>query len=364
MPSLTILVVEDSEDDLETWVAFLSKCPDFKASILTAGTAEEALAQIATKDIDCALIDHGLPDLSGTTLLDALSEASEGVIPFPVIVLTGEGSEELAVLSIQKGASDYIAKRNVTENSLNRAILNAQQKHILALKVAEKRSELEFFAARIAHDLKAPLQRIAHYGDLIDRKALEDPSVVHDYVGRIVDDSRFAVQFINDLLDYSRNTFRSDKNLKPVCLNHVLRRVTTTLEHDLRDKGAFVEIDSSLPQIKGCETSLVQLFQNLFENALKYNTSPYPRILIHQIDKGKEMFRLSFQDNGIGVDPRFLEAIFKPLCRLHTRDTYPGTGIGLAMCQLIVEQHKGKISAESDGCSGTTFMIDFPKNFQ
>ena len=157
-----------------------------------------------------------------------------------------------------------------------------------------------------------------------------------------------------------KNTSRSHKELVEVDLNDTLKRATENLEIYIQESKASIEA-TTLPKILGCETSLVQLFQNIITNSIKFNESEAPivKIDILEIEEGKSC--ISISDNGIGIKEKHLQSIFSPFKRLHSKSKYPGSGIGLSTCKIIMEQLMGDIWAESKEGKGTTFYLSFPK---
>jgi light-regulated signal transduction histidine kinase (bacteriophytochrome) len=162
---------------------------------------------------------------------------------------------------------------------------------------------------------------------------------------------------INDLLAYSRLSIRSEAPGSVDC-NAVVKAVLSNLEVAIRDAGAIIRA-GPLPVIQGDESQLTQLFQNLISNALKFHGTEPPRIEIGVKHVAAE-WQFAVRDNGIGIDPKFHERVFVVFQRLHRRDQYPGTGIGLAICKRVVEHHGGRIWVESARGQGATFYFTIP----
>ncbi len=214
--------------------------------------------------------------------------------------------------------------------------------------------ELERFAYVASHDLQEPLRMVGSYVGLLARRYQGKlDSDADEFINFAVDGVARMQRLINDLLTYSRVGTRG-KEPVPTDSNEVLKRALLNLKIAIEEKGAEVN-SKPLPRVLADERQLEQLFQNLVGNALKF-TREKPRIDIWA-ERVDGMWRFAVKDNGIGIDPKFSEKVFEIFQRLHTREEYPGTGIGLAVCKKIVERHGGKIWFESKVGKGTTFFF-------
>jgi light-regulated signal transduction histidine kinase (bacteriophytochrome) len=194
------------------------------------------------------------------------------------------------------------------------------------------------------------LLRTRYSGKVLDDKAAE-------FMEYSIDGAKRIQGMINDLLAYSRVGTRA-KSPEPTDSRLCLERAMANLKMAIDEASATVEYDS-LPKIRGDETQLTQLFQNLLGNALKFRGERSPEIKIGAEQRdGHWVF--SVRDNGIGIDPQYSDRIFKVFQRLHTRDQYPGSGIGLAICKKIVERHGGQIWVDSQLGEGSTFRFTIP----
>jgi PAS domain S-box-containing protein len=224
--------------------------------------------------------------------------------------------------------------------------------------LARSNSELEQFAYVASHDLQEPLRKIAGFTELLANRykgKLDDKA--ESYMAYIVDGATRMRSLINDLLKYSR-VMRSSRELVETDCAALVSVVLRDIEIAVRESNAKI-VCGPLPTIQADRKQLGQLFQNLIGNAIKYRGAAPPRITITAIrQQGNWLF--SVGDNGIGIAPEFYERIFAIFQRLHTRAEYPGTGIGLAVCQKIVERHGGKIWVESTAGKGSTFFFTIP----
>ncbi len=218
--------------------------------------------------------------------------------------------------------------------------------------------ELEQFAYVASHDLQEPLRMVSsftqllalRYKDKLDKEAQE-------FIKFAVDGAARMQNLINDLLEYSRIGTRG-KNLVVIDMNNILGQAIYNLSINIKDKAALVTNDE-LPDVSADGGQMVQLFQNLIGNALKFCGTP-PRIHI-SCKEEKDFYLFSVKDNGIGIEPEYNERIFHIFQRLHPKDEYGGTGIGLAICRRIVERHGGKIWVGSKSGEGTVFNFTIKK---
>ncbi len=220
-------------------------------------------------------------------------------------------------------------------------------------------SELQEFAYVISHDLQEPLRMITSYMQLIERRykeRLDRPA--HDFIEYAVDGAGRMRSMINDLLEYSRVETRGNPP-EPVNSREVLNSALSNLEVALNESGAKVT-HGRMPRVLADPVQLARVFQNLIENAIKFRGAQPPRVRISAERRDGEWV-FSVKDNGIGIEPQYHDRIFRVFQRLHTREEYPGTGIGLAICRRIIERHAGRIWLESPGTGkGATFYFTLP----
>lgn len=176
-----------------------------------------------------------------------------------------------------------------------------------------------------------------------------------EFIAFAVDGASRMQRLIQDLLAYSRVGTKG-RELLDVSSEEALQRALTNLRGAVEEKGALVTYDP-LPRVLADEMQLIQLFQNLVGNAIKYQSSGIPKVHISAAKNGGKKWTFSVKDNGLGIDPQYFEKIFGMFQRLHKREEFAGTGIGLAICKKIVERHGGNISVESRLGQGSTFRF-------
>jgi PAS domain S-box-containing protein len=233
-----------------------------------------------------------------------------------------------------------------------------------ARELERSNQELEQFAYIASHDLQEPLRMIASYTQLLERRYKDklEPDALQ-FISYAVDGASRMQTLINDLLAYSRVGTRAKAFVSIDC-GEVVKKALKNLEIAIEESSAKISV-GELPQVLGDATQLTQLFQNLVGNAIKFRGDKPPVIQISatpETEGAAPVWHLSVHDEGIGIEPQYFERIFVIFQRLHTREEYPGTGIGLAVCKKIVERHGGRIWVESESGKGSTFHFTFPRN--
>ena len=408
MNEVKILLVDDREDNLVSIESILSS-EGYKFS--KANSGREAL-KILLKEQDFTLIlmDVKMPGLSGFETASLIYER-EKLRNIPIIFITAYSySDDKVYEGYKTGAVDYIYKpikpqllkakvavyvdlytktQELSDKELKLKTINRSlEKEIKERKQSEEQvtelnkqlldniktlenanAELERFAYVASHDLQEPLRKIQTYGDLLKKKyssAVDEEGKY--YIERMQKGSQRLQKLITDVLVYSKLT-SSNEFFTKTNLNDIIADILIDLELKIKESNAKVRVDE-LPELFVNPGQIRQLFQNIISNALKFSrTNSVPEISItseisykvgEKLADGRQFCNIYIHDNGIGFDESYAEQIFVLFKRLN--DKNEGTGIGLAICKKIIDQHKGFIQAKSKPGQGSTFIISLPLN--
>ena len=227
-----------------------------------------------------------------------------------------------------------------------------------SLELARSNEDLREFAYAVSHDLQEPLRAVSGFVKLLAKryKGRLDTDA-DEFIEYSVDGVKRMQLMIKDLLEYSQVGTKGE-GFRPADISIVIEQAVSNLKAAIEESGAEVTW-AAMPTVMADTPQLIRLFQNLIGNAIKFRGKEAPRVHVSAEREGDEWV-FSIQDNGIGIDPDQAEKIFVIFRRLHTREEYPGTGIGLAMCKKIVERHGGEIRVESEPGKGSTFRLTMP----
>ncbi len=271
-----------------------------------------------------------------------------------------DAKDEKQLIVIVKDLTELRKKQYELAKSLE--TLNAKNEELQ--HYIDSNEALENFAYMASHDLQAPLRTVISFTQMLKRSIEPMSDQQEEYVDFIVNASQNMQQLIRDLLVYSK--VDADKNTAITKLNveNMVKTIISELKVNIEEKSAILEVAGLPTNIQGNPTRLRQLFQNLISNALKFVKSDVqPKITI-SAEEQESHWKFYINDNGIGIKPEYQSKIFQLFQRLHTKEEYEGTGIGLAMCQKIVEQHEGNIGIESEFGKGSTFYFTIQKDLQ
>jgi PAS domain S-box-containing protein len=310
---------------------------------------------------------RGLPDQliakateQGKALHEGWRLRKDGSVFWGSIVITALHDADNNIVGFSKVTRD-LTQRKLAEDKI--------RQYTYELEFQNK--ELEQFAYAAAHDMKEPLRKIRFYTNLVyDNSGPMLPDKERDYLRRSINAASRMQTLIDDLLTYSK-TSTEQQELKKVDLGKIMAEIELSHYETIREIKAVIET-GNLPVIDGIPFQLMQLFDNLLGNALKYyahERRPHIKIFSERVsgqeidvDAEKEFHKITVADNGIGFDSRYAEKVFDLFQRLHDKVSYSGTGIGLALCRKIVQNHYGFIKAEGEEGKGASFIVYFPIN--
>jgi two-component system, sensor histidine kinase and response regulator len=359
---VNILLVDDIPAKL---LALESVLSDLDQNIIKASSGREALRILLKKDFAVILLDVNMPGMDGFETADLIRQRQNSEHT-PIIFITSVNTNETHVArGYSLGAVDYIFTPIVPDVLKSKVSVfvelckQGEQLKKQAEELSRSNRDLEQFAYVASHDLQEPLRMVANYTKLLEKRYKPQ---LDEQAAEFIN---FAVQGVNrmhglirDLLQYAR-VGQHDKEWKTVCCHSALKIALLNLKSSIEESEATVTFDQ-MPQLLADEGQLVQIFQNLISNSIKFRGSAAPSIHVSVQPKGDDWI-FSVNDNGIGFDIQYLERIFLIFQRLHNATDYPGTGIGLAICKRIVERFGGRIWAESKLEEGTTFYFSLPK---
>lgn len=343
------LITEITEDE------YLAPVKRMQKGIVTVGILIAALSLMLGWTVSSALFNP----------LDRLVSAVNSLAADHLVFNeTFSGDNEITRLaSAFLAMTDRLRETLVSRDALQQEVETRKNAETRLQKATEELSrsnkELEQFAYVASHDLQEPLRMVSSYVQLLAeryRDQLDDKA--HIFISYAVDGALRMQTLIEDLLSFSRVTTRGNEFILVDC-NQLLQQSLQNLQMAIGRTGAVIDSEV-LPRTIGDGVQIVQLFQNLLANSIKFCAAVPPKVKIC-VNSSDGFWEISISDNGIGIDRKYADKIFVIFQRLHTRDEYPGTGIGLALCKRIVERHGGQIRFESEVGKGTTFYFTLPK---
>jgi signal transduction histidine kinase len=374
---IDILLVDDRPYGLMAMEAVLDN-PEY--NLVKAGSGQEAIASLYGHDFAVILLDVQMPVMDGfetARLIRQYAPSSET----PIIFITAINKDSHQISrGYESGAIDYLFKpidpdilrskvKIFAELYRSRQMLKKMNEDLEA-RVRERTAELirtnkelEQFVYIASHDLQEPLRKIVIFGDRLKEEvsqALGEKG--KDYLERMRKASVRMKNVIEDLLMFSK--IGAQANFERVDLQEVLAEIKSDLEIKIAQSGAIVETSGCLPPLTGNKSQIHHLFQNLIANAIKFAKKDVTPVIRIECDQTADAVNVRVSDNGIGFDEKYLEHIFKMFQRLHPQHEYEGSGIGLSICQKIVQQHGGQITARSTLGEGSTFVVTLPHHPQ
>lgn len=346
--TLELLVVDDDPDEKAILARYISKFRTTRFNVTWSGGLEDTLAQMSSRDFDTVLMDYRLV---GCTAIDLLEMAPVRVRRSPIIVVTNFDDPSVDLEAYELGVESFINKRDLNERILERTIR-------YAMKNKDLENRLKDFSSILTHDLQSPLNNLSSLVSLLpESNDAGKASDLPDLCDMIHSEVKHLHALIGELSRYSRSHV-ADLKIEKVDLSVLMKSVKELLSDEIEKCDAKVVVEK-LPDVKADPDIIIHVFMNLVQNALKYVRGKSPEVDISAIESNSRV-TIAVSDNGIGFDGADAENIFKPLVRLHGRGEFQGTGLGLSICRQFVENHDGKIWAESVPGEGSTFYVELP----
>ena len=360
-PRTNILLVDDRSENL---IALQAVLEPLGHNLITAASGEEALKQLLTEEFSVILLDVQMPGMDGFETATEIKRR-EKTRDVPIIFLTAISRDPSHVLKgYSTGAVDYIPKP-FDPDALRAKVsvfVELHEKNELlreqARELERSNDELQQFAYIASHDLREPLRVIIGYLDLLKEDLGESAAEgILTYVGGATSSAERMQALIDDLLQYSRVGSES-RSYERVDLNKTVTQVLQNLGKAVESNEAEVLFEQ-LPNVQADQSQICQVLQNLIANAIKFKGDDKPMIHIKSEQEG-DRWIVSVSDNGVGFEQKDANRVFEIFQRLHGARMFSGTGIGLAVCKKIIDQHGGRIWAESQPGKGTTFSFSLP----
>jgi signal transduction histidine kinase len=363
----TILIVDDDQESLCLLEEILYRAGYY---VQKANSGEKAQNMIKNEQPELIILDLRMPGMDGLELCRKVKSDS-AISGIPILFISGYGQMEDKVKAFEAGGVDFITKPFQPYEIIARvkAHLSLRRMHQnLEKKISElERSNrmLQDFAFTASHDLQEPLRKISTFGEMIlNRNSAGLDGRTRDYLVRMQEAAKRMQALLASLLEYSRVTTKTEP-FRQTNLNKSVRQALSNLSILIKEKQGEVEV-GDLPSLPCDQVQIVQVFQNLICNALKFQEKgkkPCIKVYALPAEKNKKgnTCRIVVEDNGIGFDPGKTDKIFRPFYRLHGRSSsYEGVGMGLSICDKIIERHGGYIRVESVPGQGSIFEIRLP----
>lgn len=323
--------------------------------------------QFLNKKIDEVLPPHIAQALK-INLRKALEKGDVETFEYPLPSSEGMRFYEARVNSINQSEAIVVIRDmtalKIAQQALQNKVRELDHNNEKLTRYVNSNLQLENFAHTVSHDLREPVRTMNSFSQLLKRRYEdqldEDANSYLDFI------SKSAVhmnKLIEDLLEFARFTNSDDPGFEMVDLNELLVVVQQSISGLIKDKNAEVIIPEPLPVLNGNPTKLSQLFQNLISNGIKFQQKGTQPMVTLRVEDLEEFWKFSVSDNGIGIDKEHHGQIFQLFRRLHSKKIYPGSGIGLALCKRVVEQHGGDIWVESKPGEGANFIFTLHKSF-
>jgi signal transduction histidine kinase len=349
--SKTLLAVDDNPLDREIMAQTLAAAfPQARLRIVADPFEAETLCGV--QRFDCVLLDQNLPQMDGLALARRLRTSDPHM---PIILVTSIGDEMLAAEAMRGGVSDYLTKSRLTMEAARRVVDRAIQSALQQRLIDQQHEELETFAYALAHDFKQPIRQIMTFSQMIaDDLSSVRRAPVQKHLDFLIHAAGRLDKLVDVMVQYT--LLSQPPEIADVRLDAVMVAIRGSLTPLLSELGAELAIKGEGAVIRGNETLMIQVLQNLIVNGLRYNKSRPPRVEV-VVRREAESHVIEVRDNGVGIEAEYLSEIFKPLIRLHNHKEYPGSGLGLTLARKAILAQKGDIWCESTPGRGSVFSL-------
>lgn len=392
---IKILLVDDDPSYLDLCSRLLSRSTavDFKVDL--AANIRDAFCKCKTHEYDCLLVDYKLPDGRGTDIIDLLDEYIEqnnirDRIPPPTIIVTADSGQHAATQAIRAGAEDFIAKRDVTPQSVRRAVVHAVEKARLETSVKQrslaleqaydllesanrqlesKRREILNFYHTLSHEVKTPLAAAREFISLVKDGAAgeikEQQRELLDYAMESCDHIKHQFTDLLQLTRMDSGKVKLDK--QSVLVQNIASRCVASVSESLREKGIDLKVSEIDPQLSvHCDTDrIVQVISNLLTNAVRFTDSGGKITLTVKTLEQEQKVQVIVTDTGRGISEENLEHIFDRLYQVDSSNTdasQTGLGLGLSICRELLQLHDCQLQVSSELGIGSQFFFDLPQS--
>lgn len=369
--TIHVLIIDDSPSDRDYYARCLR---DNGLQVAAAATGEEGRRKLDQKPFDCVLLDYFMPREDGIDVLNAI-RIDPSRPATPIVMMTGAGSEDIAVSAWKSGAADYLCKDKTTPNALQRAVINAVEKSRLRQTVAEHATELEEanrklrkrndeikrFYLTISHELNTPLAAARECVSLVyDGVAGPVSPEALEYLEDATESHDQLAEHLKDLIESTRlDNGKLKISAKPIVLDRVIRRALAANARLARSRNVDIEtqIPESLPKIMGDKDRLVQVLCNLLSNAIKHSHASHSVLL--RVTPVEKKMMIEVVDKGCGIEEMHHTGIFERLFQVpRSGSENAGLGLGLSIAREIIKLHGSSIDVQSELNQGSNFSFE------
>jgi signal transduction histidine kinase len=366
MDNIKILIVDDDEVD-RIAVRRALKALGVKIEVFEADNYRSAFDRLLYEEFDCAFIDYRLPDRDGLALV---REIRDHGIKTPLIVLTGQGDEQIAVELMKAGASDYLSKFRISPLRLHQALQSAirvyQAEQEVAIATAQKEElaqQREDFVSRMTHDLRTPLVAANRMLGLFQEGIYgEIPAEMNRAIEIIIRSNQNLLEMVNNLLEvYCHETGEKHLAFTEVNIREIIEEVQQELVSLAEEKGIELSLQNRETErisVVGDRLELRRVFTNLIGNAIKFTDRGYIRIHVYPASDSDPFVTIEIEDTGCGIPTEEIPQLFDRF--RHGKHRRASHGLGLYLCRRILDAHRGSIFVTSEVDQGSTFRIRIP----